>query len=45
MHNDVYKKSQRKKVVKKINEQIYDSRKHTPAALAKAAKRDQLTGK
>jgi hypothetical protein len=41
----MYKKTQRKKLVKKINATIYDSRAHTPAALAKAAKRDQLNGK
>jgi hypothetical protein len=45
MHNDVYKKSQRKKVVKKINKTIYDQRAHTPAALKAASKRDSLTGK
>jgi hypothetical protein len=45
MHNDVYKKTQRKKVVTKIDKTIYDRRAHTPAALRAAAKRDQLTGK
>jgi hypothetical protein len=45
MHNDVYKKTKRTKVVKKINAQIYDQRAHTPAALKAASKRDSLNGK
>jgi hypothetical protein len=45
MHNDVYKKTQRKKVVKKINTTIYDRRAHTDAAYKTAQKRDSLNGK